>query len=248
MVAAGFTLLIGLGAAFGGGTDDTTSSTSSSDEQVESGTTTTSAVNQEQESAAPSTEAPGTTRMPTTQASTTSTAALPEPTLPSSVVAGGQGDSITEVPASADSWIVTLTHDGGSNFVVEALDSALNVIDLLVNEIGAYAGVILIPDGTARLGITADGAWNATYESLLAAPEIVAEAPKLGQGDAVLLLLSENSYVADISHDGESNFVVQTLDDLLVNEIGSYNGQAVIRGRTVVIVTADGNWSITLNT
>jgi len=48
-----------------------------------------------------------------------------------------------------------------------------------------------------------------------------------------------------------SNFVIKTYDaggstDLAVNQIGSYNGTVPLTGSSVVGITADGNWSISV--
>ncbi len=56
--------------------------------------------------------------------------------------------------------------------------------------------------------------------------------------------------VASFTHDGRSNFVVKAVggsrDDLLINEIGRYDGQRPILSRDPVMfdIEADGNWTI----
>jgi hypothetical protein len=52
----------------------------------------------------------------------------------------------------------TLQHTGTSNFVVYAYTSS--GAELLVDEIGAYNGEVLLPAGTLLLEVTADGAWT----------------------------------------------------------------------------------------
>ena len=58
--------------------------------------------------------------------------------------------------------------------------------------------------------------------------------------------------VASINHAGDSNFVVTAYGasgrDLLVNEIGSYNGNVIIDDNVLVLeIVADGNWSINIS-
>lgn len=76
-----------------------------------------------------------------------------------------------------------------------------------------------------------------------------------GSGSDVVMLPSTDVMVATISHSGRSNFVVWALDaglaqtDLLVNEIGNYNGRVPVnlRGDTTALeVDADGAWTISL--
>lgn len=56
-----------------------------------------------------------------------------------------------------------------------------------------------------------------------------------------------------ISHRGESNFIVEILDnngeleELLVNEIGDYDGNRAVnipQGKHIIQITADGNWAM----
>ena len=62
----------------------------------------------------------------------------------------------------------------------------------------------------------------------------------------------DSSPVWTFKHDGRSNFIVRLYTavgtDLLVNEIGSYNGEQIVviptGGVAFFEITADGNWSI----
>jgi hypothetical protein len=54
---------------------------------------------------------------------------------------------------------LSITHDGGSNFVVRAWTDRR---DLLVNEIGPYDGTVRSPTGTVVFEVNADGAWTLT--------------------------------------------------------------------------------------
>lgn len=71
----------------------------------------------------------------------------------------GTGDSIVIVAGVADGLTpVTLTHDGESNFAIWAWGESYP--DLIVNDIGAYDGTTLLPDGSLVLQVNADGNWT----------------------------------------------------------------------------------------
>ncbi|MEX1278111.1 MAG: hypothetical protein WEI16_03575, partial [Chloroflexota bacterium] len=71
----------------------------------------------------------------------------------------GSGDDVVRVnPRIAGLARATVQHTGSSNFAVWAYSASGG--DLLVNEIGAYLGEVLLGGGTFLLEITADGAWT----------------------------------------------------------------------------------------
>lgn len=78
-----------------------------------------------------------------------------------------------------------------------------------------------------------------------------------GNGDDYVMFTSPGSGLAQfsIAHRGDSNFAVElhTADgdyiELLVNEIGDYNGRTTQRvgpGQYVLDITADGGWAVTV--
>ncbi|MBA8847600.1 DUF4190 domain-containing protein [Microcella alkalica] len=172
------------------------------------------------------------------------------------VVYSGTGDTILqiELPAGPDSiGIATMAHSGSSNFAVWSLDANLNQSDLLVNEIGRYAGTVPFNLSTAEritaLEITADGAWTVTLRDVLSVRELPESSTTTGQGDDVLVYLGDAT-IADLAHTGDSNFAVWSYgssSDLVVNEIGAYTGQ--VRwpaGTALVQISANGAWTIAL--
>ena len=84
-----------------------------------------------------------------------------------------------------------------------------------------------------------------------------------GTGDKVLNTnLEAGNYVFKMQHTGESNFIVWLHDhddgrDLLVNEIGAYSGEKLVKvgdgifelapGAIIIEVTADGDWTIEIS-
>lgn len=172
------------------------------------------------------------------------------------VVYTGSGDTILqlELPAGPNSvGIATMTHSGSANFAVWSLDENLNQTDLLVNEIGSYAGTVPfnLEVGTriTAFEISADGPWTVTLRDLLSVREAPQGASTTGLGDDVLVYRGDAT-VADISHTGSSNFAVWSFgdrSDLLVNEIGNYTGQVRWQaGAALIQVSADGAWTIAL--
>lgn len=160
----------------------------------------------------------------------------------------GSGDTIIELPASVG--LVTASHNGSANFVVQALDADNESTgDLLVNTIGRYSGqtafgLNAFSEG-ARLQVTADGAWELTIAPIANAPELAAS----GSGDGVFLH-DGAAGAAALTHDGSANFIVQQHADdmfsigLLVNDIGAYSGTVPMgAGPSVVTVKADGGWT-----
>ncbi|MGY1617215.1 hypothetical protein ACI797_10770 [Geodermatophilus sp. SYSU D00691] len=146
------------------------------------------------------------------------------------------------------------THSGSSNFVVFSVNDQGQDIDLLVNEIGSYSGVLPLNffegEEAAALRIEADGDWSVTSAPLTAAPRWDGVAPLTGQGAAVVWVAgaAEGLTPVTLTHQGESNFAIFTIgdnQDLLVNEVGAYSGQTLLPAGTLVpTIEADGPWSI----
>ncbi|MGC5076580.1 NINE protein [Agrococcus sp. DT81.2] len=165
------------------------------------------------------------------------------------ITQAGAGDSIVELPGSVG--MVTATHSGARNFVIQVLDANNESTgDLLVNTIGTYSGQTAFGMNSfgegVRVQITADGPWELTIAPLSAAPEV---APT-GSGDAVFLYNGDAGALV-ATHAGERNFVVieETAEmfsmGLLVNTIGAYSGTVPrSSGPSVITVTADGGWTL----
>lgn len=252
-------VLVILAGIFGEGDEDEDSSDTS-------GTDTTSEVQSTSTDAAATTTAPeavATTEVATTTAPTTTEAppTTPAPTAPPTTAAPAPpfviqavGDSVQEItiPDGGPTGIATITHDGTSNYAVWALGAGLEQLDLLVNEIGPYQGTVLLPlDGAAALEITANGNWTVEVKQITAARSW--EGSVAGRGDDVLIYLGSTG-VAEISHNGESNFAVFSYPiagdgfaDLLINEIGPYAGSVRFPGPALVEISADGDWTFTLS-
>ena len=167
------------------------------------------------------------------------------------ITQSGAGDNLITLPDGATAGIVTATHDGDRNFIVNVLDASNSPTgDLLVNTIGAYSGTAVygfsaFGDGTT-LEVNADGNWTITISPVSAAPALAAS----GTGDAVYLFDGPAGKLT-ATHSGSRNFIV-TEDTgeafsmgLLVNTIGAYTGTVPLSsGPSVISVKADGTWTL----
>lgn len=162
----------------------------------------------------------------------------------------GRGDGIVTVPAAAKAAVVRATHKGSSNFSIQALDKSNQQVDLLVNTIGAYTGTTSLglqrvsEEPPSKLKVSADGSWTVTLTPIGTAPAWTTSMKSKGDG-----VFRYELPAADwkLTHAGQSNFSVNTYGsdtpDLLVNEIGKYNGVVPVReGPQIVVVQADGSW------
>jgi hypothetical protein len=164
-------------------------------------------------------------------------------------VVSGSGDDVVSItkPPGVTVAVAAIEYDGRRNFAVKGLDGEE---DLLVNTIGSYSGSVLFDadsGGTTMLEVTASGPWTITISDALLAPPLNAGANN-GTGDAVLLYQGGGTTRAAISGQSEGNFAVVEYSsggsDLLVNEIGSYDGVVPLVGPALVEITSEGPWSI----
>src|SRR5262245_32033355 len=117
--------------------------------------------------------APESTPTATASQSTPSVAASTAPTF-SDIELSGEGHAVEEFTIPEDTLaIATMIHNGESNFIVNTVDVQGEQVDGLVNEIGDYAGTVLIkPDDDREpvaFQIDADGAWQITVKPVTAA-------------------------------------------------------------------------------
>lgn len=171
--------------------------------------------------------------------------------------------------------IFHMTHDGQSNFAIWLYNAETGErVDLLVNEIGLYSGATIVgvtgdlgqaPPGKHLLDITADGNWKVVIEQ--PRPRIGPKIPQTftGKGDSVSspFTLEKGIVKFEMIHDGYSNFAIWLYDsegrrvDLLVNEIGTFEGSKVVGvtgelfdaspGIHYLDITADGNWKVIIS-
>ena len=172
----------------------------------------------------------------------------------------GSGDKIiSNVKVPKGNYKAILSNSGRSNFVVKFYESSNDSYgDLLVNEIGDYNGTVLIrggkttPTNDGMLEIKSSGSWTIKFEQI---SETIQGKSVSGSGDFITGWFKGDGkrQVATFTNSGSSNFVVRVYDEygdrkLLVNEIGSYNGQALFTtnsySKYYFEVISSGNWTI----
>lgn len=168
----------------------------------------------------------------------------------------GTGDDVIRgrIPADAPA-IAVLSHRGEGHFAIWAVESDGEEYDLIANEIGDYDGrgtVNFDRYGRTLAGfnISADGPW--TMRLVPASDASRVSDSYAGQGDDVLRAATHAGRVVTISHRGEGHFAIWAHDsdaeatDLLVNEIGDYDGTVALPADTHWLeITADGEWTFT---
>ncbi|MEU6729925.1 hypothetical protein ABZ917_40000 [Nonomuraea wenchangensis] len=167
----------------------------------------------------------------------------------------GEGDDVVRIPATSAPSIVKATHQGESNFIVWALDSSGKQAALVANAVGDYKGTRAFNTiGTRKirsLEVTADGAWTLQVLPITKARSWSINVK--GTGMDVLRLATPTRAARPITlrHQGESNFIVWSLDargrstKLLANKIGNYRGRVMLpAGTRYATIEADGTWSI----
>lgn len=172
------------------------------------------------------------------------------------IILSGSGDSVKPFSIPEDlAALATLTHSGSENFIVHSLAASGSENDLLVNTIGRYSGTVLFDAGSGEhstaLQIEADGSWTVTIKHPTKARAWAPTSAVSGNGDDVLRLAPQPSGLTPIkiTHMGDSNIIVHayspTGTDLLVNEIGAYNGTVPLpSGTYLVTVESEGAWTI----
>lgn len=184
---------------------------------------------------------------------------------PSYEVFSGNGQRVTdEFNLASVATAALFEHDGNSNFIVRLLDDTGDSAELVINEIGYIDGARAFPTerGDYRLEINADGSWEITLFQPLAPDEYVYTTPTEASGvgyDVFGVAKLEGNHVVTGSHDGDSNFIVELIDedasgafgdtDLVFNEIGEFQGETHtnFEGYALLAVRADGNWSIEID-
>jgi len=117
----------------------------------------------------------------------------------------GSGDAIQPIgipDTSVSRVMITITHTGASNIMGGPwLRTSTRARALLVNEIGAYSGTMIITNDATGLSIEADGGWTATIEPISTAPKFAET--YTGSGDSVVIYPGDKG-VADMAHSGQA--------------------------------------------
>jgi len=154
-----------------------------------------------------------------------------------------------------------MEHTGSSNFIVLLLDDYGNWVNLLVNKIGDFSGgkaIGIDAPGIHLLDIQADGTWEITVDqpTPISAPLPPQVYTGHGQEFSPFFTLGSGLTTFHMEHTGTSNFAIWLLDaqgdwvDLLVNEIGSFDGSKAIGidapGIHLLDIQASGDWEVSV--
>lgn len=205
--------------------------------------------------------APTPTPLPT-NTPTPSKTPLPSPTPttpPEPIVLTGTGDSVVDVDKWDGPAIARVKYTGGGNFAVWNVDDASQKIDLLINTIGAYEGVVPVDfldrEHTARFEITASGSWEIQVLPLDLARRETIPSTIQGVNDDVIILQGSSSpdLLTASAPAGTGNFAIwsysQNGRDLVINEIAPYSGTVALDRTTILLViVAEGQWTIEITT
>ncbi len=192
---------------------------------------------------------PAPTRPPAPAATAAPIAPAPKTTF------SGTGDNVVSLDKADGPALLRIVNSGARNFVVWTYDASGNKVDLLVNVIGPYRGVVLVDKDSyeppaKRLVIKSDGAWQIDLLPLSQANRLAVPGALGGSGDDVVALAGGRPDLLKISHEGQRNFVIWSYGggtDLLVNVIGAYSGTKPLNSSTSLLtIHADGKWSLNI--
>lgn len=165
----------------------------------------------------------------------------------------GRGSRVVrfEIPAFEDA-IAEVSYAGQRNFIIWSIDEDGDKSDLLVNTIDNYSGTVLLTGSDHPVGfeITATGNWTITIKPTSSARTWDGTGPIEGRGDDVIRVIppADDLFTITLTHRGQSNFIIWAYDgsfpDLVVNEIGRFEGQVLMPDGELWAITAGGNWSI----
>lgn len=178
----------------------------------------------------------------------------PSPTpVPDPIILTGSGDSVVDFENLFNASIAHIRGNAArDNFAVWNYGNDGSRLDLLVNTIDPYDGVVLLDLGetrTTRFEVTAVGDWEIVVDFIMSTRILDIPGTIEGTGDDVIVLDGPPRDLAHIKgNEAEDNFAIWgygSSSDLLVNTIDPYEGTVVLAEDTILLViTAVGPWSI----
>lgn len=186
----------------------------------------------------------------------------PEPAAPRPIVLRGSGSKVESLRLREDSpLVVTGSHGGSSNFIVDMVGRGGSGDFFLFNEIGGYEGEVAVAEATAgryRVKVDADGSWELRFEQPVPTGQAKTIPGRIkGRGARVVRLRSTEDLepIVTARHRGQSNFIVDVIgygdiegSIFLFNEIGDFSGETLAEqmpaGDYLLSVQADGPWTI----
>lgn len=166
----------------------------------------------------------------------------------------GQGDRVLAVAFPDALWAFHMKGNSDEHhFAVKGYTPELDYTDLFVNTTEYYDGVTLDPSqSTAYLAVTSESEWTVEIVEARELQEANQGDTITGTGDMVIMTDTVGSTATIVGNSGGHHFAVKSLSytngDLLVNTTDPYNGKVLLTfDPTLMIVTAEGDWSITFN-
>lgn len=234
-------LVLALGVVACGSSETTTTELQTTTTTAEPATTTTAAL-------ATTTEAPT-----TTLSQTTTTTALSE----FFTTHAGEGSKVLDLGAVSDGrpFILHLVCNGGAD-VKPFSNSGQEVYgggSFSIPRDGSYDGRVLAAPETSKLQVNATGNWTVAVQPLTEAKQLETPGTITGKSDEIIYMAGSPSSltVSGNPNDEFENFIIHYYQDgsdwgnSLVNELGRYEGVAIVAGTGYLTVKAGAEWSIT---
>lgn len=166
----------------------------------------------------------------------------------------GSGDDVITIDPLPEGYVFDITgNSAGRHFAVTAYDAEGNQLDLLVNTTEPYSGITADRyQNAATLEIKAHGDWVVEMRSIYTVPVMFSGETYSGSGDFILVAVNPGSTATITGNPDARHFAVigvgRGVYDLLVNTTEAYSGTVKLSPNTAgFIVTAVGDWTITLN-
>ncbi|MGD9794154.1 MAG: hypothetical protein AB7V43_11785 [Acidimicrobiia bacterium] len=157
----------------------------------------------------------------------------------------GKLDGVVDVSGHTPS-MMTITCNGSRAFIVTALDANGRTVDVLIDKVGKYSGTVAVLDpSVTSLQIESSGNWTIDVADLASAPRV--SGANSGTGDGVFIRDDAAAGSVRVTHSGRGAFSVKTSTGAVVAEgTGAFDATVPVPGGPVVLVVrADGAWSIT---
>lgn len=174
---------------------------------------------------------------------------------PGTFVYCGSGDEVINVatPGGAKGAVLVAVMYGTGHNAILSHGPGFSYNELLVNDVGPYIGERLMDlspydQRSESFEIDSDGRWVLQIRPLSTVQAF--SGTTSGRGDRVLYFAGGPA-VGRFTHNGTSNFIVEAVTsrdwDLVVNEIGGYDGRRPVAvAPSVISVRADGDWTIAI--
>jgi hypothetical protein len=116
------------------------------------------------------------------------------------------GDKIVKLPAQDAPTFARITGKGSGNFAMISYMGS-DYDDLLVNEIGSYAGSVYINASVNRLKVTSTGSWTIEVRPITSSRAWDGVSALTGKGDSVVILSGGASGITSSREASQENVI-----------------------------------------